>query len=472
MAEIPPDEIQYSNLSTSDHVGRVFHWRGGIYRGINVQAAPQVRALFESGCLDELIERGLFPRSTITDDALEGFALVVKHEAIPIVTYPHEWSFDMFRDAALAVLEVNTTAARFGWALKDAHPYNVLFHGARPMFVDLGSFTQTPPGAASIVGTAFLNFFWYPLAIWASGDTFLARRVISCANELMPDVSWAYYQHPTWRGRSLQRLNRVMRRRTNLMSRGAHMLDYRPSLRRAATSMVNHLPAELLVCTPDLMRQKIVNLAPPTPSSEWHDYQGEYFQGDERATTPRFDRIVEIIESLDCESVVELAGNRGLLSLLLFEKTSVQSILSTDNDSNATNRFHLDCRKLGAPSDKIMQAAVLNFMVPEINFYSAPPPVRFRADLVTALAVTHHLILTQNFDIREILRTIAGYTRRFALVEFMPLGLWNGKTAPPLPDWYTLEWFQQAFSEFFDVLLVEEVETNRVLHLGRLKETE
>ena len=469
MAQIPPDEIQYSSLSTCDDVGRVFHWRGGIYRGIKAQGTKQVHALFESGCLNELIERGLFPRYQITDHALEGFAFVVKHEAIPILTYPHEWSFDMFRDAALAALEVGSIAARYGWSLKDCHPYNVLFYGARPMFVDLGSFTQTHGRGGLIVDTAFLNLYWYPLAIWAAGDSFLARRVISCANEMMSDVSWALYQHPTLRGRSRQRINRVMRRRTSLLSRGANILDYRPSLRRAATSMVNHLPAELLVYRPELMRQKIMNLKPPTPASEWHDYQGEYFDGDERKTTARFNRIVEIIQSLDCDSVVELAGNRGLLSLLLYEKTSVQSILSTDNDSNATNLFHLDCRSLGAPSDKIMQSAVLNFMVPELNFYTVPPPDRFRADIVTALAITHHLILTQNFDVKEILRTIAGYTRRFALVEFMPLGLWNGETAPPLPEWYTLEWFQQAFKEWFELVSVEQVEANRVLHLGRLR---
>jgi hypothetical protein len=223
--------------------------------------------------------------------------------------------------------------------------------------------------------------------------------------------------------------------------------------------------------TPDLLRLKIANLAPPPPEGAWHCYQDEYFENGELAPTPRFERIVEIIRSLECESVVELAGNQGLLSLLLAGQTSIQRVLCTDSDPDAINRLHRYCRQLSPTSStRVVHSAVLNFMGPEENFYTLPPGERFRADLVTALAITHHLTLAQNFQLRDVMATIAGYSRRFALVEFMPLGLWNGVEAPPLPDWYTLESFQQAFSEFFEIIQVEKVEDNRVLHLGRLKE--
>lgn len=470
MAEIPPDEIQYSSLSLFDEIGKVFHWRGRVCRGIKTTAANQVRDLFASGFINELTERGLFPRSEITDYKLEDFALVIEHEVVPVVTYPHEWSFDMFRDAALAVLEVNEIAARYGWSLKDCHPYNVLFNGSRPIYIDLGSFIPATRNTGLISAAGFLSCYWYPLSIWASGDAFLAQRIISCSNGAMPPSSWVSYQHPVMRRLSSQRSAGLAKNRERVLRRGARIVGHRNKLRRPLRSFVDFLPAELFAYAPDLLRQKIMNLPPPPVGSEWHSYQDEYFAADGLAPTPRFERILEIIETLDCESTVELAGNQGLLSLLVANRTAVQRVISTDSDSEAVNRFHKYCRNHSELfSGKTLQAAVLNFMGPEENFYTEPPATRFQSDLVIALAITHHLTLSQDFPLRKVMQTIASYTSKFALVEFMPLGLWNGQTAAPLPEWYTLEWFQQAFKESFELESVEELEANRVLLLGRLR---
>jgi len=50
----------------------------------------------------------------------------------------------------------------------------------------------------------------------------------------------------------------------------------------------------------------------------------------------------------------------------------------------------------------------------------------------------------------------------------MPLGLWDGKTAPAVPDWYTEEKFKKEFSKFFNVLLIKKLEENRVLFMGEV----
>ena len=134
---------------------------------------------------DELSEKGLFPRSRISDHTLEDFALIVEHEPLPYVTYPFEWSFDMFRDAALAVLGVSEIAARYGWGLKDCHPYNVIFDGIRPQYVDMGSFVPAVSVSSFQYSAEFLACYWRPLSIWAAGDH-LAQRIISSAHVMMP----------------------------------------------------------------------------------------------------------------------------------------------------------------------------------------------------------------------------------------------------------------------------------------------
>ena len=53
----------------------------------------------------------------------------------------------------------------------------------------------------------------------------------------------------------------------------------------------------------------------------------------------------------------------------------------------------------------------------------------------------------------------------------MPLGLWDGKTAPPVPRWYTIDWFRSSFEKYFNIVLEEKVWENRILFVGELKDS-
>ena len=469
MSVILESEVRFSNLSMVDEVGRVFHWDGRICRGIYPGAAEQVRELFASGCLEDLMQRKLFPKSQITDHTFENFAFVVEHEAIPFVTYPHEWSFDMFRDAALAILDVEEIAGRYGWGLKDCHPYNILFDGVRPMFVDLGSFTRASPDAVDW-GHQFLNLCFRPLLIWAMGDLFLAKRIISSGHDVMPSLSWRFYGSRILRATGTRLGPWIVKQYDRVSRRVARVFHAHLNSNGTGSLIANRLPADLVAGHPGILRRKITKLKMPAVTSTWGSYHQEYLGDGKLNSTPRFDRIVDIIRTLDCKSSVELAANQGLLSLLLTMRSQVEKLVCIDYDANAINRLYNYLGKhFQLPTGKTLELAVVDFMIPETNFFTEPPDKRFRSDVVLALAVTHHLTLSQGFQLREIMRTIAGYTRRFALVEFMPLGLWNGQEAPPLPNWYNLDWFQRSFCEFFDILQVEELETNRVLHVGRSK---
>lgn len=70
------------------------------------------------------------------------------------------------------------------------------------------------------------------------------------------------------------------------------------------------------------------------------------------------------------------------------------------------------------------------------------PAERLGADIVIALAVTHHLILTQKVKLDTIVELLYSYGKRYVIVEFMPLGLWSeGAINVEVPDWYNLDWF-------------------------------
>ena len=96
---------------------------------------------------------------------------------------------------------------------------------------------------------------------------------------------------------------------------------------------------------------------------------------------------------------------------------------------------------------------------------------RLKSDIALSLAVTHHLILTSGFSLSAILERLASYSKKYVMVEFMPLGLWSieNKKEQKLPDWYNVEWFRKEFSSKFELILEEQVEENRIVFFGKLK---
>ena len=99
---------------------------------------------------------------------LEGpYVAALRHETVPFVSYPYEWSFGMLRDAALLQLDLLLAALSEDMTLKDASPYNVQWRGTTPVFVDVASFERLRPGEPWEGYRQFCMLFLYPLLLQA-----------------------------------------------------------------------------------------------------------------------------------------------------------------------------------------------------------------------------------------------------------------------------------------------------------------
>ncbi len=97
----------------------------------------------------------------------EDVAAVLRHERIPVVSYPYEWPFGMLQDAALLELDLLLAALEEGLVLKDASPYNVQWRGSKPVFVDVGSFERMREGEPWAGYRQFCMLVLYPLMLQA-----------------------------------------------------------------------------------------------------------------------------------------------------------------------------------------------------------------------------------------------------------------------------------------------------------------
>src|SRR5678815_1068770 len=91
--------------------------------------------------------------------------MVVRHRCVPFVSYPQERCAAMFKDAALTYLQLAERLRSHGLRLKDTHPWNLLFDGCNPVYVDFTSISQITDSEQFISADKFRRYYVYPLLL-------------------------------------------------------------------------------------------------------------------------------------------------------------------------------------------------------------------------------------------------------------------------------------------------------------------
>jgi hypothetical protein len=455
-------------LSGADPAG-ILYTNGSIFlRGIHKDEVKQMQNLLESDFWENLTKRHLVPKTRILDrnlvpTSMDFFPLVLESEAISPITYPHEWSFEMVKTAALAFLDLVELADSYGYTIKDAHLYNWVFNSVQPVWVDMGSFISLPPFSNSRpwIESFYANVLT-PLNLWNSGMPLLANRAVSCPGRLITIDEAIACNHSYLKGQSviIRKIRSIFR-----FFLFANNIPENTILRRR----IKYLFLKKLSIQVTQLRNRIKDLNYITPS-KWGHYHSQlsHKKNYPIPTDVRFTRLLELIPSYSPSSILELAGNVGLLSQALAKNLPEIPIICTDYDTNAIDSLYKQIQKIPISN---LSTAVLDFMVSESNSAEIKPQTRFKSDCVIALAVTHHLLLSQGYGYDRIFETIKSYSNRLVFIEFMPLGLYDGKQAPQLPKRYNKENFEASFLKYFTLLQIEQLDVNRILYVGQKNET-
>ena len=436
-----------------DDFGRVFYLDDKVYRAIQNSKKRHCLELINSELFRELIDGQLIPRSSVAGFSIEGHDLVLEHEKLT-ETHQYEWSFNMLKEAALAVLKVNELCNKYGYELKDGHTLNVLFKGTKPMWVDIGSIAPRDKKSNEtwIAYDEFVGSFLVPLLFWAEGKIYIARKLLESnfhRIDLLPAQSI------------------LESKLLNLLDRRIHHYKISNIVLRLLNIIVKSRRFHTNYFSYNKIKRALTGLKPPVMASMWQDYHHYYYTVDGKQTiSPRFSRIIEIINGKadSIKSVLDLAGNQGLMCRLIKEKTNIKKITLTDYDANAID-FAFDQFKKEYPDS--IDLLLLNFM---FNIDLEGSSKRIKSDLVMALAVTHHLVLTAGYSLSSIFERVKLYSNRYVMIEFMPLGLWvkGSSVYPKLPEWYNEKWFKETFEKHFILLAREQLEENRILFFGEI----
>lgn len=468
-------EVRPVRIREMDNSGYVFKVKKTYFRAIYHAEAKRFDDLIDSGLLDKLSEMGLIPKTKKSDRTIDDpqVMYLLEHEDAGPVVYPFEWSFTMLKDAALLVLRINEVAREYGFETKDAHWYNIIFQYARPKFVDIGSFIPCKSNQKSWRALRdFKRSYYYPLYSWSHGDRYLAQLSLMRASERISDEDFYSKKY------SLVRLLPSGLKRKFFNSWYEYKLLSYQSEKKINTRLPGWKGKYLLKLRNEgwlpfqavsfkRLRNQINNLKAPKLKTRWGNYHSHFSDDDIiNKAYPRFNRIAELMTQYEATNAIEIGGNQGVFSRYLLAHSSIDEIICTDYDEPAIDTLY----NVLKTKDYKINPVVLDFAFPKVTDIRPKPYERLKSEAVIALAITHHLILTQRINIDQIFNNLKKYTNRYVFVEFMPLGIHSNssKYEVNVPDWYTKEWFQDNFEQVFNLLHVEQLEKNRILFIGEI----
>lgn len=158
--------------SFRDPSGFLFRRGGVLYRQVNAVYREHYDELIQGGLYKELTDAGLMVRHDEADVAPADPATacrILRPEPVPFISYPYEWCFGELKDAALATLRIQRMALERGLTLKDASAYNIQFLRGRPVLIDTLSFEKLRM-KPWIAYRQFCQHFLAPLLLMARRD--------------------------------------------------------------------------------------------------------------------------------------------------------------------------------------------------------------------------------------------------------------------------------------------------------------
>ena len=88
---------------------------------VSLSSTKSFKAFTDSGELVATEPTTKPTRPALTDP----WVTVLRHQTIPVVSYPYEWCFSMLQDVALLQIDLLLAALDEGMTLKDATPFNI-----------------------------------------------------------------------------------------------------------------------------------------------------------------------------------------------------------------------------------------------------------------------------------------------------------------------------------------------------------
>ncbi len=450
--------------SFRDPSGFIFSDGDVIYRQVNKLYQGDYDLLMESGLYETLAADGLLiPHEEVEVAPPEPASAykVLRPQGIPYISYPYEWCFSQLRDAALTTLTIQKKAIKHGMSLKDSSAYNIQFLGHRPVFIDTLSFEKYQEGSPWVAYRQFCQHFLAPLALMSYRD-----------------VSMNLLMRAHIDGVSLPLASQLLPTRTKFKySLLSHIHIHAKTQQHYADKKVGQSSYKIsqfgLLALIDSLESAVKKLKWKPHGTEWADYYNDTNYSPQGLEDKK-SIVDEYLEGAQPEVVWDLGSNVGVFSRIASQR-GIPTV-SFDIDPSAVEKNYLEARKEGGKnllplvSDLTNPSPSLGWANEERTSWVKRGPV----DLVMALALTHHLALSNNLPFIKIAHFFGRISGDSLIVEFIPkedsqVQRLLASREDIFPH-YDQAHFEQAFGEFFTIQQARKMDgSNRTLYWMKKK---
>lgn len=452
--------------SFRDPDSRVFIVDGQVFRVFNRRGAAGVAQLIGSETFRSLVDQRMVVSTEVLEStgipepisALPDPALILRHQRIPFISYPYEWSFGMLKDAAALTLDLALRLLDDDYILKDASPYNVQFVGAHPIFIDVGSFESYEEGPPWVGYNQFCRMFLNPLLYQRYVGRDFQHLLRSSLEGVDPgDLRAVLPLRSKWTKTVFTNviLQDSLSRRFGASSKASSAVAGHVIKQDAVRRMIRGL------------RASAVKQRSRVRQSAWSEYETENSY-DRRSEDAKRGFVEGVLKRVRPAVVWDLGSNTGAYSLIA--SRHAKYVVAFDRDPQVVDQLYSRLRSdPDGPSNVLPLVMDLTNPSPGQGWGHAERKSladRGDADFFLALAVVHHMVIAGEVPIDSVLEWLASVAPA-GVVEFVPC---DDQMAQRLllrrsrsHGEYSSEGFTSALGRYFTVDERAELPNGRIL---------
>lgn len=431
--------------SFRDPSGFLFYRDGLLYRQINLTYKENYDHLMSSGLYETLTDGALLLAHQEVDIEAakpDKAYKIIKPEAISFISYPYEWSFSQLKDAALVRLEIQKRSLEFGMSLKDSSAYNIQFRKGRPIFVDTLSFEKYREGSPWVAYRQFCQHFLAPLTLMTYRDIRLNQLLRVHIDGVPLDLASSLLPFRT-------RLKFPLLSHLHLHAKSQKHFAHK------AIDMSGRKVSRLsFLGLIDNLESAVRKLKWRVQRTEWANYY-EDTNYSEEALSHKKEIVARFLEETTPKMLWDLGANVGLFSRIASKRRA--QVIAFDIDPAAVEKNYLECLKEGETNILPLLLDLTN-PSPGIGWENAERESlleRGPADAVLALALVHHLAISNNLPLEKIADFFSKICH-WLIIEFVPksdsqVQRLLSTREDIFPD-YRESVFENEFQKFFVIL--------------------
>jgi len=446
--------------SFRDPSGYVFAENGEIKRAINPIYFKQYKALTNSGFYNNLFKNELLIRHEEVENTEE--QIVISAEKIPFITYPYEWSFNMYKEAALLTLKIQKYSLEHGFSLKDASAFNVTFYKGKAVFIDTLSFDFYDEDSPWRAYKQFITHFFGPLVLAHYHGAQQLKLLSNFIDGIPVKMISSMLPFST-------KLSPMLYSNIHLLAKleDKHNEDYKGETKAASLSKKGLL--NIIESLYDYIKKLGLK-----EHSEWGNYYNKTNYTDD-AFVKKSEIINTWIETVGPKSLIDIGGNDGTFVRKLNDP--IETALVCDIDNNAIDFNH---KTMKLNKEQFMLPFLLDVLNPSdsigLNNKERDSFLNrikeFAPDVTLVLAVIHHMSLSGNVPFSESAKFFSSFSKHL-IIEFPKRDdSWVQRLLKSKADFenyfdfYNIENFKKCYSDYFNIQdEVSIINSNRVLFL-------